>query len=162
ETFQMESVLGRLEIVTVPAGAKISVEDDGTVYVASNDAEAANQAITTIKVITMVPEPGMIFEGPVVRIESFGAFVELAPGKDGLCHISELTPERLGKTEDYCHLGDILKVKVKEISDDGKIRLTHKEFCDRSKIKVSPGGSKRQEGSHKKQDSFKITFRDKK
>ncbi|MBP5275063.1 MAG: polyribonucleotide nucleotidyltransferase [Abditibacteriota bacterium] len=151
--------------IQADTGAKISVEDDGTVYVASNDAVAADQAISTIKAITLVPEPGMLFEGPVVRIEAFGAFVEIAPGKDGLCHISELTPERLAKTEDYCKLVDVLKVRVKEIIDDGKIRLTHKEFCDRSKIKASApsgGRSDNPRKRHKNEDDFKITFRNKK
>lgn len=131
-------VIKKIEAET---GAKMTIEQDGTVYVSSADSVGANKAIDIINAITMVPEVGQIFEGPVTRTEAFGAFVEIAPGKDGLCHISQICNERLDKTEDYCKVGDVLKVKVLEIGDDGKIKLSHKEFCDPSKIQKSSSGS---------------------
>jgi len=122
-------------------GAKMTIEQDGTIYVSSACSEGANQAIAIINAITLKPEVGQCFEGPVTRTEVFGAFVEIAPGKDGLCHISQICNERLDKTENYCKVGDILKVKVTEIGDDGKIKLSHKEFSDSSKIQKSGSGS---------------------
>jgi polyribonucleotide nucleotidyltransferase len=113
--------------IQADTGAKISIEDDGTVYVASTDADGADRAIATIKTLTMVPEPGMIFEGPVVRIESFGAFVELAPGKDGLCHISKVADRRVEKVEDVLKIGDMTWVKVVEIDEKGRVNLRRKD-----------------------------------
>ncbi len=102
------------------------LEDDGLVMITSKDAGEAKRAEDWIKDLTREVEVGEIFQGKVVRIMNFGAFVELLPGKDGLVHISELAPNRVEKVEDVVNLGDVIAVKVKEIDDQGRISLTHK------------------------------------
>ncbi len=104
----------------------IDIEDDGLVMITSKDAGEAKRAEDWIKDLTREVEVGEIFQGKVVRIMNFGAFVELLPGKDGLVHISELAPNRVEKVEDVVNLGDVIAVKVKEIDDQGRISLTHK------------------------------------
>ena len=94
--------------------------------ITSKDAWEANRAEDSIKDLTIEIVAGEIFQGKVVRIMNFGAFVELLPGQDGLVHISELAPNRVEKVEDVVNLGDIIAVKVKEIDDQGRISLTHK------------------------------------
>ena len=145
-------VIKRIEADT---GAKMTIEQDGTVYVSSSDSIGAQKALDIIAAIGLEPEVGQVFEGPVTRIEAFGAFVEIAPGKDGLCHISQLCNERVNKTEDYCKVGDVLKVKVLEVGADGKIRLSHKDFCDPSKLSASAGsdsGDSRRRDDNRRDD----------
>ncbi len=107
-------------------GAKIDVEDDGTVHVAAVEAEAGQRAIKMIKELTQDVEVGQIYEGKVVRIMDFGAFVELLPGRDGMVHISELDHHRVRAVTDVLKEGDIVKVKVLGIDDRGKVRLSRK------------------------------------
>ena len=109
-------------------GVAIDVEDDGTVNVASSDPEAVKKAIEIIKGLTTEPEVGAIYKGPVTRVADFGAFVELMPGTDGLLHVSEMAHTRVERVTDVCKEGDILEVKVLDISRDGKIRLTRREL----------------------------------
>jgi len=120
-------VIKRIEAET---GAKMSIEQDGTIFITSVDAKGGDAAKAMVIALAFDPEVGQVFEGKITRIEAFGAFVEIAPGKDGLCHISQITNERLNKTEDYCKVGDILKVRVLEVGSDGKIKLSHKEFSN--------------------------------
>ena len=113
-----------------------------------------------IRALTFEPEVGNVFEGKVIRIESFGAFVEIAPGKDGLLHVSQITNNRLNRVEDYCSIGDILKVRVIEVANDGKIRLSHKEF---SNTVVDLDGAKKNKTKqpHFKGNDLGVVFRDK-
>jgi polyribonucleotide nucleotidyltransferase len=105
-------------------GAKIDVEDDGTVFVASTEKEGSDKAVAMIRQLTEVPEIGKIYVGKVVRITDFGAFVEILPGTDGLVHISQLADFRVGKVEDVVKLGDEIMVMIIDIDGDGKIRLS--------------------------------------
>ncbi len=117
------------EIIAKCPGVKIDIEDDGLVMVTSTDAESSAKAVKWIQDIVREVEPGEIYEGKVVRIMDFGAFVEVLPGKDGLVHISQLANYRVNKVEDVVHIGDTLKVQVSEIDDQGRINLTHKPFA---------------------------------
>ena len=107
-------------------GAKIDVDDDGTVYVAAVNSESADKAVATIKSITAVPEVGKIYTGKVTRIMNFGAFVEFMPGKEGLVHISQLANERVNKVEDVVSIGDEIMVKLTEIDSKGRLNLSRK------------------------------------
>src|SRR5579859_5760796 len=107
-------------------GAKINIEDDGTVKVASNDGEAMKAAIKWIKSITSEPEVGHIYEGTVVKVMEFGAFVNFFGSRDGLVHISQLAPNRVQKTSDVVKEGDKVKVKLLGFDDRGKVRLSMK------------------------------------
>jgi polyribonucleotide nucleotidyltransferase len=107
-------------------GAKVDVEDDGTVHVAAVEAESGQRALQMIKELTQDVEVGQIYEGKVVRIMDFGAFVELLPGRDGMVHISELDHHRVRAVTDVLAEGDMVKVKVLGIDDRGKVRLSRK------------------------------------
>ncbi len=117
------------EIIANCPGVKIDIEDDGLVMVTSTDAESSKKAVEWIQNIVKEVEPGEIYEGKVVRIMDFGAFVEVLPGKDGLVHISQLANYRVANVEDVVHIGDTLKVQVSEIDEQGRINLTHKPFA---------------------------------
>ena len=104
----------------------IDIEDDGLVLITGKNAEGAKKAEEWIKNLTREIVVGEIFQGKVVKIMDFGAFVELLPGKDGLVHISELAEGRVEKVGDVVKVGDDIKVKVKEIDSQGRINLTHK------------------------------------
>ncbi len=108
-------------------GVKIDIEQDGTVYILHDNTENINQAVEMIEDIVREVEVGKIYLGKVVRIEKFGAFVEIFPGQDGLVHISQLAEERVAKTEDVVNVGDQIYVKVTEIDDRGRVNLSRKE-----------------------------------
>jgi polyribonucleotide nucleotidyltransferase len=112
--------------ITETTGAKIDLDDDGTVKVAAVDEKAAEAAIKWIKDLTQEPEVGAIYDGKVVKTVDFGAFVNFMGAKDGLVHISELAQERVGKTTDIVNEGDMVKVKLIGIDDRGKIKLSMK------------------------------------
>ena len=105
-------------------GAKINIEDDGTVKIASSDGDSIKAAVNWIKSITQEPEIGQIYEGTVVKTMDFGAFVNFFGSKDGLVHISQLSTERVGKTTDVVKEGDKVKVKLLGFDDRGKVRLS--------------------------------------
>jgi polyribonucleotide nucleotidyltransferase len=107
-------------------GAKVNIEDDGTVKVASASGEAMKAAINWIKSIASDPEVGMIYEGTVVKTMDFGAFVNFFGAKDGLVHISQLAPNRVQKVTDIVKEGDKVKVKLLGFDDRGKVRLSMK------------------------------------
>ncbi len=109
--------------IIADTGVKIDIEDDGRVFIAGNDAEMANKAKETIELITMELEVGKVYTGTVVRIMNFGAFVEVAPCKDGMIHISKLAKERVEKVEDVVSIGDTVAVKVIEIDDQGRVNM---------------------------------------
>jgi polyribonucleotide nucleotidyltransferase len=108
-------------------GAKIDVEDDGTVRVASADGPALQKALERVRAITAEAEVGRIYRGTVRKIVDFGAFVEIFPGTDGLVHISQLADERVRKVSDVLKEGDVIDVKVLEVDRSGKIRLSRKD-----------------------------------
>ncbi len=109
---------------------RIEIMDDGHVKVAATSKEDCDAAIERINELTMEPEVGAVYDGTVVKIMDFGAFVQILPGKDGLVHISQLANYRVAKVSDVVKEGDSLKVKVLEISRDGKIRLSHKALLE--------------------------------
>ncbi|MBQ8085704.1 MAG: polyribonucleotide nucleotidyltransferase [Lachnospiraceae bacterium] len=111
-------------------GVKIDIDDDGRISVCGVDQAGIDKALKTIHSIVDPIEVGKIYEGKVVRIMNFGAFVELAPNKDGLIHISKLAKERVGKVEDVVNIGDEVKVKVLEIDRMGKISLSLKDAVE--------------------------------
>jgi polyribonucleotide nucleotidyltransferase len=110
--------------ITERTGTKIDIQDDGTVKIASTDAMASQRAVDWIRGLTASPEVGMIYEGKVARIVDFGAFVNILGAIDGLCHISEISSERVGKVSDVLKEGDMVKVKVLAVDDRGKIKLS--------------------------------------
>ena len=107
-------------------GASIEVEDDGTVTVASHDAEGAMAAMAKVEALTASIQVGRIYEGRVTSVKDFGAFVELVPGKDGLCHISELSDEYVSSVGDVCRVGDTMRVKVIAVDDQDRVKLSRK------------------------------------
>ena len=107
-------------------GASIEVEDDGTVTVASHDAEGAMAAMAKVEALTASIQVGRIYEGRVTSIKDFGAFVELVPGKDGLCHISELSDDYVSSVADVCRVGDVMRVKVIAVDDQDRVKLSRK------------------------------------
>ena len=113
--------------IIAETGVKIDIEDDGRVYILTPDASAAQKALKIIHGIAKDIEPGEIFMGKVVRITTFGAFVEILPGKDGLVHISKLDKKRVDKVEDVVAIGDEILVKVTEIDKQGRINLSRKD-----------------------------------
>ena len=106
---------------------KIDVEEDGSIFVSALDLENAKRALTIIETIAKDPEPGTFYKGVVTRIMDFGAFVEIAPGKEGLVHISRLDVKRVGKVEDVVAVGDEVIVKVTEIDDQGRLNLSRRD-----------------------------------
>ncbi|HEV3144695.1 MAG TPA: polyribonucleotide nucleotidyltransferase [Gemmataceae bacterium] len=107
-------------------GAKIDIDDDGTVYIAHMDAAGADAARARVEAITEEVRVGKVYEGRVTSIKDFGAFIEILPGRDGLCHISELDDKYVGRVEDVCKVGDILQVKVIAIDDQDRVKLSRK------------------------------------
>ncbi len=116
-----------IRAITEETGADINIDDDGTVVVLSDDAEAANRTLELIELSTGKPKLGQIYDGVVANIMNFGAFVEIMPGIDGLVHISQISKERVEKVEDVLKRGQHVRVKVKAVKNDGKIDLTMKD-----------------------------------
>jgi len=116
-----------IQKICADTGAKVDIEDDGSIYIASTDIEACRTAKKIIDDIVFVPEVGKLYYGKVVRIIPIGAFVELVPGKDGMVHISKLENRRVEKVEDVLNEGDMTWVKVMEIDDRGRVNLSRKD-----------------------------------
>ena len=116
-----------IQKITAESGAQIDIEEDGTIHIASPNAEACEVARKMIETIVFVPEVGQLYYGKVVRIMPFGAFVELAPRKDGMVHISKLSERRVEKCEDVVNIGDMIWVKVTEIDEKGRVNLSYKD-----------------------------------
>ncbi|OGH86431.1 MAG: hypothetical protein A2493_01625 [Candidatus Magasanikbacteria bacterium RIFOXYC12_FULL_33_11] len=127
-------------------GAKIDIEQDGRVLITSSDGEQMKRAIKLVKDCTREVEAGEEFDGKVVRLEDFGAFVELLPGKDGLVHVSEISWERVNKPSDVLKMGDIVKVKVKEIDNLGRVNLSMKVLKPKPEGFVAQDPAPRQMG----------------
>src|SRR5262249_23483934 len=107
-------------------GAKIDIEDDGTVFISHSDAAGAEAARSKVEAITEEVRIGRVYEGKVTSIKDFGAFIEILPGRDGLCHISELDDKYVGKVEDVVKLGDKIQVKVIAIDEHDRVKLSRK------------------------------------
>ena len=124
--------------ITETTGAKIDIDDDGTIKVAAVDATAAQAAIDWIRGIVAEPELGVIYNGKVVKVVDFGAFVNFLGAKDGLVHISELAAQRVGKTSDVVNVGDVVKVKVLGFDDRGKVKLSMRQVDQASGEDLGP------------------------
>jgi polyribonucleotide nucleotidyltransferase len=113
--------------IIAETGAKIDIEDDGRIYIATPDEYAGKKAMDIINRLTQDVEVGKIYMGKVLRITNFGAFAEILPGKEGLIHISKLSKERVKRVEDVVKVGDEILVKVTDIDKQGRINLSHKD-----------------------------------
>ena len=123
-------------------GAEINVDDDGRVSIAGSDGASLQQAVEEVESIVAEAEVGKLYKGPVTRLMTFGAFVEVLPGKEGLVHISELANERVGKVQDVVDVGDVIDVKVIEIDDLGRINLSKRAADEElGRIPPRPAGS---------------------
>ena len=116
-----------IQKICADCGVKIDIDDDGKVVITGVDAAGLNQALAIVETIAKGPEVGAIYKGKVVRIMDFGAFVEIVPGVDGLCHISQLENSRVEKVSDVVSIGDQIAVKVREIDSQNRINLSRKE-----------------------------------
>ena len=127
---KIREVIGKggstIQAITKETGTQIDIQDDGTIVIASVNAAAAQAAKARIEQITSDVEPGRIYEGKVVKLMDFGAFVTILPGKDGLVHVSQISNERVEKVSDKLKEGDVVKVKVLEVDKQGRIRLSMK------------------------------------
>ena len=128
---RIREVIGKggsvIQKIVADTGAKVDINDDGSIFIAAADAAACDAAKKCIDDIVFVPEIGKLYYGRVVRLMTFGAFIEIAPGKDGLCHISKLADHRIEKVEDACKVGDMMWVKFMEIDEKGRWNLSHKD-----------------------------------
>ena len=131
DTDKIREVIGSggktIQKICAECDVKIDIEEDGSVFVSGMDIDNARRAIQIIQTITMDPEVGAIYKGKVTRLMQFGAFIEIAPGKEGLCHISKLDKNRVEKVEDVVKPGDEVIVKVVEIDQQGRINLSRKD-----------------------------------
>ncbi len=140
---RIREVIGKggsvIQKIVAESGAKVDIDDDGTIHIASPDAESCEKAKKFIDDIVFVPEVGKLYYGRVVRLMTFGAFVEIAPGKDGLVHISKLADKRIEKVEDACKVGDMMWVKFMEIDEKGRWNLSHKDAMKEIAAKEAAG-----------------------
>ncbi len=139
---KIRDVIGKggatIRALTEETGTTIELDDDGTVKIAAVDGEAAKLAIRRIEQLTAEVESGTIYDGQVVRLADFGAFVNILPGKDGLVHISQITEERVKNVSDHLTVGDTVKVKVLEVDRQGRIRLSIKEAKEPTEATDAP------------------------
>ncbi len=131
---KIREVIGKggatIQSITKETGTQIDIQDDGTIVIASVNAAQAQAAKARIEQITSDVEPGRIYEGKVAKLMDFGAFVTIAPGKDGLVHVSQISSERVEKVSDKLKEGEIVKVKVLEVDKQGRIRLSMKAVLE--------------------------------
>jgi polyribonucleotide nucleotidyltransferase len=128
-----------IQKIVADTGCKIDINDDGSIFIAAPNPESCAAAKKCIDDIVFEPEVGALYYGRVVRLMTFGAFVELAPGKDGLVHISKLADHRIEKVEDACKIGDMMWVKVTEIDEKGRVNLSHKDAVREIEAKKAKG-----------------------
>src|SRR6202034_2553258 len=107
-------------------GAKLDIDDDGTVHISHSSVAGAESAKLKVEALTEEVKVGKVYEGRVTSVKDFGAFIEILPGRDGLCHISELDDKYVGKVEDVCKVGDKLQVKVIAIDEHDRVKLSRK------------------------------------
>ena len=131
DTDKIKDVIGKggkvIQKICAECDVQIDIEEDGSVFISGLDIEKIEQAYQIIKTIVEDPEVGSIYKGVVTRLMNFGAFVEIAPGKEGLVHISKLDEKRVGKVEDVVNVGDEILVMVTEIDDQNRINLSRKD-----------------------------------
>ncbi|UNK43675.1 polyribonucleotide nucleotidyltransferase [Luteimonas sp. S4-F44] len=131
---KIREVIGKggsvIQAITKETGTQIDIQDDGTITIASVNGAAGQAAKSRIEQITSDVEPGRIYEGKVVKLMDFGAFVTISPGKDGLVHVSQISNERVEKVGDVLKEGDVVKVKVLEVDKQGRIRLSMKAVAE--------------------------------
>ncbi|MBR4546261.1 MAG: polyribonucleotide nucleotidyltransferase [Oscillibacter sp.] len=143
---KIRDVIGKggsvIQKIIADTGAKIDINDDGTIFIACSEAAGCDAAKKYIDDIVFVPEVGQLYYGRVVRIMAFGAFVELAPGKDGLVHISRLADHRIDRVEDACRIGDMMWVKVMDIDDKGRVNLSHRDAMRDIQNRERRGGAR--------------------
>lgn len=132
---KIRDVIGKggsvIRALTEETGTQINIDEDGTITIASSDPAKAEEAKRRIEQITAEVEIGKVYEGPIVKLLDFGALVNLLPGKDGLLHISQIAHERVEKVTDYLSEGQIVKVKVMETDEKGRIKLSMKALIER-------------------------------
>ncbi|OJU91767.1 MAG: polyribonucleotide nucleotidyltransferase [Burkholderiales bacterium 66-5] len=126
--------------LTEETGTQININEDGTITIASNDAAKADEAKRRIELLTVEAEVGRVYEGPVTKILDFGALINILPGKDGLLHISQIAHERVENVGDYLQEGQIVKVKVLETDEKGRVKLSMKALLDRPAREDRPEG----------------------
>ena len=130
KTDKIRTVIGpggkMIKKIVDETGTQIDIEEDGTIRISATDQDAAKKAVAIIEELVREVEVGAVYKGRVTRTMTFGAFVEVLPGKEGLCHISQLAKERVEKVEDVVNVGDELEVKVTEIDRQGRVNLSHK------------------------------------
>ncbi len=140
---KIRDVIGKggsvIQKIVADTGAKIDINDDGSVFISAPNPDSCDAAKKCIDDIVFVPEVGSLYYGRVVRLMTFGAFVELAPGKDGLVHISKLADHRIEKVEDACKIGDMMWVKVTDIDEKGRVNLSHKDAVKEIAAKEAAG-----------------------
>ncbi|MEL7045816.1 MAG: S1 RNA-binding domain-containing protein, partial [Pseudomonadota bacterium] len=127
--------------ITEQSGATVDIDDDGTVRVFGQDQAARDKAVELIEEITAEAEVGAIYEGRVERIVDFGAFVNILPGKDGLLHISQIANERVENVSDHLSEGDMVRVKVLDVDQRGRIKLSIKELLNEEADEVQEVGN---------------------
>ena len=132
---KIRDVIGKggsvIRALTEETGCQINIDEDGTITIASTDTARADEAKRRIAQITAEVEIGKIYEGPVVKILDFGALITLLPGKDGLLHISQIAHERVERVSDYLQEGQVVRVKVMETDDKGRVKLSLKALTER-------------------------------
>ena len=137
DTDKIREVIGKggsvIQKITADTGTKIDIEEDGSIFISSTDINACRRALKIIEGIVKDPKVGDVFYGKVTRILTFGAFVEIAPGKEGMIHISKLENHRVGKVEDVLNIGDETWCKVIEIDEKGRINLSRKDVTEEDK-----------------------------
>ena len=142
---KIRDVIGKggsvIQKIVADTGAKIDINDDGSIFISAPNPESCDAAKKIIETIVCVPEVGQLYYGKVVRILQFGAFVELAPGKDGMVHISKLADRRVEKVEDVVNIGDMIWVKVTDIDEKGRVNLSYKDALKEIKAKKAAGES---------------------
>ena len=130
DTEKIRDVIGtggkNIRKIVEESGAEIDIHEDGNIFISAIGAESAQKAQQMIENLVHDVQVGEIYDGTVTRILKFGAFIELLPGKEGLCHISQLANDRVEKVEDVVNIGDKLKVKVTDIDNRGRINVSHK------------------------------------
>ena len=141
-----------IKAITDQTGAKIDISDDGTVSIASPDGEALKKAIEIIESLTIEPEIGTKYKGIVRRVENYGAFLEIAPGKDGLLHITDMDWNFVEKVSDIMDLGDEVEVVISDIDREGRIRLSRKQLLEKPEGYVEPERKERREGGGRGRD----------
>ena len=139
DTEKIREVIGSggkvIQKISADCDVKIDIEDDGHVFVSGVDMEGCRRAVQIIETIAKDPEVGAFYKGRVTRLMNFGAFVEIAPGKEGLVHISKLDTKRVERVEDVVSVGDEIIVKVTEIDSQGRINLSRRDALEAMEAK---------------------------